>query len=178
MVYDKLIKGKYVYLKSVSENDAEFTAKIRSDPELTKRIHKVDTTIEGQKKFINFQRNKDNDYYFIIRSIDDIPIGTIALYNIEHESGELGRWVSYGNAIQNLETVILIHDIAFQELHLQSVFTCTNITNNRVISFWDRFGSDDKYIEEEDDYTASKNIVTYDTYLDAIRPKMIRLLRY
>ena len=178
MFLEKEVYGKYICLKAVSEEDAEFTAKLRADDNLNKHIHKVDTTIDGQKKYINAQRNKDNDYYFIIWSLSGEALGTIALYNIKSGSGELGRWVSYGNALQNLESIILIHDIAFDILKLKTVFTCTNITNDRVISFWNRFGSDEKYVEEEEDFTASKNIVSENTYKTTIRPRMEKLLRY
>lgn len=178
MVFEQEIHGKYIRLKAVSEDDAEFTAKLRSDDNLNRHIHKVDTTISGQKNFINTQRSRDNDFYFIIWSLSGEALGTIALYNINSECGELGRWVSYGNALQNLESIILIHDFAFDILNLESVFTCTNITNDRVISFWNRFGSDEKCVEEEDDFTASKSIVGKNTYKTKIRPRMEKLLRY
>ena len=178
MIFGKQIIGKYICLRDVSLDDAAFTAKLRADEKLIKYIHRVDTSIEGQKKYIQFQHNKENDYYFIICSHNNEPLGTIALYNIDDKNGELGRWVSYGNAFQNLESVILIHDIAFNEFKLKSVFTCTMITNDRVINFWKNFGSDEKYVEKNSDFIASKNIVTKLTYENEIRPKMLKLLRY
>lgn len=178
MVYEKEIQGKYVFLRAVSIEDAEFTAKLRSDDLLIKHIHKVDTSIEGQKKYIQEQRVKDNDYYFIIWSSDNESLGTIALYNFDGKCAELGRWVSYGNAFQNLESVVLLHYFAFEVLKLESVCTCTNITNTRVISFWKSFGSDELYIEEEADFIASKNVVTKKTYNECIRPRLIKILRY
>lgn len=178
MVYEKEINGKYVFLRAATIEDAKFTAKLRSDISLIRHIHKVDTSIEGQKKYIQEQRKKDNDYYFIVWSSDNEPLGTIALYNFDGKCAELGRWVSYGNAFQNLESVVILHDFAFNILLLDSVCTCTNVTNNRVINFWKMFGSDELYIEDEIDFTASKNIVSKETYKKIIFPRLKKILRY
>lgn len=178
MVYGSIIKGKYIVLRAVSEEDAAFTSKLRSDISLIKHIHKVDTTIAGQISFITWQRSKDNDYYFIISTPMNEQLGTIALYNMNGKNAELGRWVSYGNAFQNLESVLLLHDFAFDILGLETVYTCTNITNERTINFWKRFGSDECYIEQESDFIASKNVVTKESYVNKIRPRLERLLQY
>lgn len=178
MIYPHALQGKYVVLQSVCTEDAEFISKLRSDETLCKHIHKVDTSMEGQTSWINFQRDQGDDYYFLIKSINGSSLGTIALYHIKRDSAEIGRWVSYGNAFENMEAVILIHDLAFDILHLNLVYTCTNISNEKVKSFWKRFGGDKTYIEKEEDFVASKNEITYDTYRDFVRPRIIKMLRY
>ena len=179
MVFEGELRGRYVCLRSLAEADAEDTARLRWDEELTRHIHRVDATLEGQKKYIAWQRQQPGDYYFGIRGAEkDQFLGTIALYHFDGPMAELGRWISRGNAFQNLEAVILAHDFAFDRLHLDAVCTCTNITNERVIAFWRRFGSDRLYIEEQADFTASKNIVTRETYQGVIRPRMEKMLRY
>jgi len=179
MVLEGELRGKYVSLRSVAAADAADTARLRGDEELTRHIHRVDTTLEGQKKYIEWQRQQPGDYYFSIRGAEEGQfLGTIALYHFDGSMAELGRWISRGNAFQNLEAVILVHDFAFEHLGLEAVCTCTNVTNERVIGFWRRFGSDRLYIEEQADFTASKNIVTRETYAGAIRPRMEKMLRY
>ncbi len=178
MVYDGLKKGKYILLRAIEINDAEFTAKLRGDAELCKHIHQVDASIIGQREYIRNQRDEKGDYYFLIETLNEKPLGTIALYHFNNDSAEIGRWVSYGNAFENIEAVILLHDIAYEELGLNIVYTCTNVVNNTVISFWKRFGGDDNYIEEQSDFTAYKNVISKDTYYKKIRPKMTKLIRY
>lgn len=178
MVYEKSINGKYINLESVDEKDAEFTSMLRSDEKLIKYVHKVDTTISSQKKYIRYQRQKMNDYYFLISDIDNKPLGTIALYNFKNNSAELGRWISYGNAFQNLESIVLVHNFAFNILGFESVYTCTDVRNERVKNFWKNFGSDELFIEEQQDFTASKNIINRCTFEETIRPKMLEILRY
>ncbi len=178
MVYQGCLQGKYISLRSVEIADAIFTSKLRGDDELCKKIHKVDASVQGQEKYIVLQRETQGDLYFIIRALDDRPLGTIALYHMDNDSAEIGRWVSYGNAFENLEAIILLHDMAFEQLHLETVFTCTNIINERVKNFWKRFGGDETFIEEQEDFVASKNIVTKTTYYNMIRPRMIKMLQY
>ena len=178
MIYPHTLQGKYVILQSVCTEDADFISKLRSDETLCRHLHRVDTSIEGQISWINFQREQEDDCYFLIKSINGVSLGTIALYHIKESAAEIGRWVSYGNAFENMEAVILIHDFAFEILHLDLVYTCTNISNEKVKSFWRRFGGDRTYIEEEEDFVASKNEITYGTYQNFIRPEMIKMLRY
>ncbi len=177
MVIDDVLEGKYVSLRCVNENDAAFTGKLRADDNLCALIHKVDTTLEGQLRWIRYQRSLVDDLYFIIQK-DEKPIGTIALYNITDNTAEIGRWVSYGNSFENLEAVILLHDYAFNKLNLKQVYTCTNIFNEKVKSFWKRFGSDELYEEMQSDFMASKNIIFSETYKCIIRPRMGKLLKY
>jgi len=178
MIYANNIQGKHISLKSVSVDDIGFISKLRSDDELCKFVHKVDTSYKGQEGFILWQRDKENDYYFLIKNGEGNPIGTIALYNFEGNRAELGRWISYGNAFENLESVILIYDFAFEVLGLSEVVTCTNIENDRVISFWQRFGYDATYEEKKDDYVSKTHLVTQKSYEERFRHKMVRLLRY
>lgn len=178
MIYDGIKEGKYIILRPVEISDATFTSKLRGDAELCKYIHKVDSTMEGQKDFIRNQREQKGDLYFVIESASGNPIGTIALYHINCKNGEIGRWVSYGNAFQNLEAVILLHDLAFDNLGIEEVYSCTNVINERIINFWRHFGSDGVFIEEQYDFTASKNIIKYNTYKKEIRPRITKVLRY
>lgn len=178
MVYVDICKGIYVNLRSVEENDAVFTARLRSDKDLCKHIHRVDATIEGQKKFIKTQRTKEGDYYFLIINQADIPLGTIALYHIEGRSAELGRWVSYGNAFENVEAVLLLHDLAFERFGMDEVYTCTNVENKKIVGFWKHFGYDDFYVEKQADYIANKSIIKKKTYYSSIRPRIEIMLRY
>lgn len=179
MLYNENIRGKYIDLKSVTSKDAAFTSKLRSDEKMIQYVHKVDSSIKGQIDYIMEQNNRIDDYYFVIWSKEYKPLGTIALYHLKDIEGEVGRWISYGNAAENLESVILIHDLAFEKMHLQKVFTCTDVRNERVKSFWRNFGCDENYVEKiQDDFIASKNIVTLGTYFEKIRPKMSRLLHY
>ena len=178
MIYKGAKKGKYISLRSVETSDAKFTGRLRSDAILSRYVHKVDSTERGQIEFIKWQREEEDDYYFLIEADDKRPLGTIALYHFDKDSAELGRWVSYGNAFENIESIVLLHDIAFEETNLNRVYTCTNVLNEVVVNFWKRFGGDMSEIINMDDFVAYKNIVTKETYYNTMRPKILKLLRY
>lgn len=178
MIYNEILCGKYVSLRAVNINDCAFTAKLRADDEMCKYVHKVDTSLEGQEKFILFQQSRENDYYFLISSIQGNPLGTIALYNFDNGCAELGRWLSYGNAFENLESVILLYDFAFNELNMKKVVTRTNVVNDRVVNFWKNFGCDESYVEERQDYTSHTGLIRKDTYYALYRIRATKLLRY
>lgn len=176
MVHHKSLVGKYISLKPVSIEDAEFILKLRLDNEKNKYIHKTPNNIEAQREWIENQRSRSNDYYFLILNKEQKPLGTISLYNLERSSGELGRWISYGNAYENLESVLLLHQFAYQILNLESVYTCTKVENKKVIRFWNKFGSDQCEEIEVDDWTASKNSVFKSTFYESIFPRICGLL--
>ena len=66
MFIEETIKGKYVTLKSANIEDAEFSLELRQNPALTKYLPKLDVTIEQQKNWILDQRNKNDDYFFVV----------------------------------------------------------------------------------------------------------------
>ena len=118
MIYNKIIKGKFIKLRSVQENDTEFILSLRLDPKLNEYLNKVENDIAKQRQWILNQQNRKGDYYFLITDKDNNPIGTISLYNIENKKGEFGRWVLKGNSLQSIESVLLLHEYGFHNLNL------------------------------------------------------------
>lgn len=121
MVFDEVIKGEYVDLTSVSEEDAEFTLLVRQDERMTKYLPKVTNSLEQQKAWISSQRKKKGDYFFIAKDHAGNPIGTIGIYDIHGKVGEGGRLTSVGNALQSLEIQYLIFRFDFEILKLDEV---------------------------------------------------------
>ena len=176
MVFEKEIEGRYINLRAVCKEDAQFILNLRLDELKNKFIHKTPKDIELQEQCIERQRQTENDYYFLLINKNLERRGTISLYNITDSNGELGRWISYGSSYENLESVILLHDFAFQQIGLDKVYTRTKIENKRVVGFWQRFGSDLCREVLIENWVASENIVTKETYKQKIRPRMEKLL--
>lgn len=176
MVYSGTILGRYVSLRAVDKEDALFILKIRLDEKKKKFIHDTPNDQNLQEKWIEAQRRRENDYYFLILDKEGKPLGTISLYEISGASGELGRWVSYGNAYENLESAMLLHDFAYEKIGLKEVHTTTMIQNEKVKKFWTRFGFDHSEIVEFDDWTGCRKTVLKETYYGAIRSRLAALL--
>ncbi|MCO4314535.1 GNAT family N-acetyltransferase [Pectobacterium versatile] len=143
MIFDNIIYGKFVYLKCVQENDSDFILSLRLNNRFNKYINKTSHDVFLQKEWIKKQEKRENDYYFIIHTINGEPIGTISLYNIDDikKEGEFGRWICSGNAIHSLESALLVHEFGFGTIDLSAIYTNTVSENKAVINFHKRFGA-------------------------------------
>jgi len=140
MVYDDVIKGRYVYLQSAAEEDAEFTLTLRQNPTLTKYLPRLDISVEQQKKWIALQREKWGDYFFVVWNYSNQPIGTVSIYNVVDEKSESGRLALIGNALENTEATMLLFQFAFEILGLKEVTGYIIDGNKRAERFNKQFG--------------------------------------
>ena len=97
MVYEGVIKGRFVELKSITLDDVQFSFDIRSAPENRETVGVVAKSLEDQRKFIEWQIKEPNDYYFVVYNRKGEKIGLIGIYDIHGDTAEIGREVSYGN---------------------------------------------------------------------------------
>ena len=119
-IYRK-IEGKSVYLSPATIEDADFTYRIRQDKERTKYMHRVEGGVEAQKNWINNQREREGDYFFVVFTSEGMPIGTASAYNINNNEAEIGRVLLNGNKIQNIEALVLIYDFAFYHIKVDMI---------------------------------------------------------
>lgn len=175
MKYSKII-GKIISARSVEEKDSEFVLRLRLDQRLNFFIHSTSPDLASQREWIRNQQTRIGDYYFLLSDLMVKPFGLASIYNICGTECEFGRWISEGNAFQNLETVILMHDFGFNTLGLERINTFTRKENSKVVRFWIRFGA----VTDEDIFT--NNILYHhswldkDSYLNVIRPTQIKLI--
>ena len=141
MILNKKICGISCDLRSVQIKDAEFILSLRLDGDLNQYLNKVDDDVSKQEEWITRQMQSDGDYYFIIESKSGESLGTISLYNINEQHAEFGRWISKGGAVQNIESVILLHGFGFESLGLNKIYSRTAVENKKVLGFHKRFGA-------------------------------------
>lgn len=141
MAITEPIEGRYVDLKSCTEDDAEFTRDIRKDPEFVKFLPAIDNTVEQQKAWIRKQREKDGDYFFVVWDKKGNRIGTISIYDVHDDHAESGRLAIKGdNAFQGIEAQILSFRFAFGTLGLKCIDGFIFADNERAIRFNKQFG--------------------------------------
>ena len=139
-----MIIGNVVRLRKLTLGDAQFTFDIRSDPDMNRYFPKLASrTVAHQLEWIKKQLQKDDDYFFIIEDLKGKKLGTMGVYNIDPSrlEGEFGRFVSYGNPLQNLESCLLIYDFAFDTLFLETVNLFVMHGNEKVKSFHEKMGA-------------------------------------
>ena len=140
MVYEKAIEGKYVTLRSCTEEDAEFTLGIRKDPDFVDCFPPLDITFDQQKAWISKQREKPGDYFFVVWDKEGNRIGTISIYGVEGKRAESGRLAIKGtNPFQAIEAQILSFRFAFGELGLECIDGYIFADNDRAIRFNKQF---------------------------------------
>ncbi len=141
MIYGKEITGLTVKLRSVTEDDAEATYKMRMDSEKVKYMHKVNGTVEDQRNYIKAQRKKAGDYLFLVTDLQGHPIGMRGIYDVRETSAESGRTIGYGDAFQNMEALLLGIDFAFDVLGVETVYMDAAADNKSVRGIQQQIGA-------------------------------------
>lgn len=140
MIAEEILEGKFVNLRPVKEEDAEFILRLRNNPEISKFLPPLNITVEQQKNWITKQRRDDDSYYFIIEDKNNHPIGTISVYNICGDHAESGRFCSIGDSIQNSEASLLHCEFIFNRLNLDYLDIWVYKDNKPVLAFNKAFG--------------------------------------
>ena len=136
-------RGKNVFFREVTIDDAGFLLQLRTDPSLSRYISPVSDFIEDQKKFIYDYLSDSKDYYFIITDCDDKSIGTIRIYDIVGDSFCWGSWILTNDApaFAAVESALLVYDFSFFSLHYRRSCFDVRKANTRVVAFHERFGA-------------------------------------
>lgn len=134
MYIDYKLEGKYVNLRSVTEEDAEFILEIRNNPQISKYLPPLNVTVDQQRQWIAKQRADKDSYYFILETPDLTPIGTLSVYDIVDDHAELGRSCSIGEPASTIEAGVLLSEFVFDTLHLEYTTIWVYEGNKAVIA--------------------------------------------
>ena len=168
MVYDGIIQGKTVRLRSIEERDAEVTYNMRRDPEKTRYIHRSQGTVEDQRDYIRRQRQLPDDYLFIIEDLEGTPIGMKGLYNYDKQNKQVesGRFLGFGSQIQNIEALMLSFDFSFEELNVDRIKMAALENNVTMLGIQKKFGAEYQYREKCDGFDQDNlfSVLTKEVY--------------
>lgn len=129
-------------LRPVTLDDAAFIVKIRTDPELSRYLHEISPRVEDQVDWLERYFERPGEYYFIVEDAHSgEPQGTIGIYDVENGSAEWGRWILKRGSMAALESIWLIFEVGFTQLHLSHIYSRTLLENPKVVSLHDRFGA-------------------------------------
>ena len=142
MVYDSIIEGLTVKLRSIEESDAEVTYKMRTDPEKTRFVHQITGTVEDQRNYIKRQRTLPGDYLFMVENLKGEPIGMKGVYNHDpvKKTVETGRFIGYGSQVENIEALKLSFDFVFDILGVDKIIMAALENNKVMLGIQKRFG--------------------------------------
>lgn len=135
--------GGFSYrLRPAVLSDSPFIVELRTNPDLSKYIHRISTRIEDQENWFRDYETREGDYYFIIENRNGEPEGTIGLYDVDdnNRTGEWGRWVLLPNSKAATESAWLLYRVVFERLKLENVYCRTIADNAKTVSFHDSSG--------------------------------------
>lgn len=151
MVYEGIIEGLTINMRSVMPEDAETTYMMRMDEEKVKFMHKISGTVDDQRNYIIDQNVKPGDYLFLVLDKEGKPIGMRGIYDVKENSAESGRTIGYGNAFQNIEALLLGFDFAFETLGVDRVLMDAASDNASVRGIQQQIGAveyDRQYLDD------------------------------
>ncbi len=139
-----ILQNEDTILRPVTVADAELIVRLRNQPHVQGKVHFTSGDISAQEKWIFNYLQRDNDFYWIIETLEHQPIGTQSLYNFNPETGDIesGRWVLLRNTRVNvMANRILNFDFAFNVLKAKRILWDVVVTNESVIRYSDMCGS-------------------------------------
>ena len=148
MITSKL-KAKSIYLRLVQENDAKFICDIRNNEDLNSYISSSTNDEDLQKKWIRTYKTRESngsEYYFIIcRNNDDLPIGTVRLYDFKENPNAFcwGSWILNENKTKTaaIESALLVYQFGFDRLGFEQSHYDVRKDNEKVHSFHTKMGA-------------------------------------
>ena len=180
MVYEEVIEGLTVRMRSVTEEDAEVTYKMRTDPVKSRFIHPMKGSVENQREYIRKQRTVPNDFLFLIEDLNGKPIGMKGVYNYDSDANtiETGRFIGFGSQVQNIEALKLSFDFAFDVLKVKEIVMSALENNSVMLGIQKKFGAKFVYRDRYDDleYDSIHSVLTRDAYALS-KPKIERLIQ-
>jgi len=130
-----------LFARLIEESDAEFIVRLRTDPILSRYLHKTDSSVEVQKEWIRKYKEREEegtDYYFIFYK-DGKAIGLNRLYEISFEKFTSGSWLFSSDAPFGTAFLaqIILREIAFIDwgYEYEDAASGVHIDNIHVLRF-------------------------------------------
>ena len=147
MVYDKIIVGKFVDLRSITPDDAEFSYNIRADKRNKDTVGQLAESVDAQRRYIENQMQKPDDYYFVVLNKNGERIGLIGVYDIKTDIAEVGREVNIGEPMETMEVGFLMNKFCIEVLGISRI--CYVIYDNNPKHLSDAIKRGGIYMRDE-----------------------------
>ncbi len=137
---------KHTKLRLIKEEDAPFLLSLRLNETLNKHLSKVDNNLTNQIEWIKHYKIREQErleFYFIITSQDNQPLGTVRLYDFQGSSFCWGSWIikEKSPTFTAIESALSIYEFAFNVLSFKSSHFDVRKDNTKVIKFHKNFGA-------------------------------------
>ena len=141
MTESYILQNEDRILRPVTIDDAEFIVKLRNQNHAKGFIHDTSSNVEKQKEWLRCYFERENEYYWIVTTLDGVPYGTISLYNYDEQKNQIesGRWVRLPGFENNMISGhVQMRDFVFTILGLDRIVCDVVSSNAKVLKFHKR----------------------------------------
>lgn len=133
---EKLI-GKYVNLREITVDDAEFVLSLRCDPKKSRYINKTENNLQKQIDYIERYLTLDKEWYFIVENKEHKPIGTVRIYGVNGDRFSTGSWLMIDGVLPEevFESEYLTKNYAFNVLGFKINYADVRKNNKKVVKY-------------------------------------------
>lgn len=144
------IEGKYVNLREIQIEDAEFVLSLRCNEKKARFLHATENNLQKQIDYIKRYKTLKDEYYFIIENKKGEPIGTDRIYGIREDAFSGGSWlmVEGSDPYEVMEGEALIKKFGFETLKFNKCYFDVRKGNKKVLKYHKLLGS--KIVGETD----------------------------
>lgn len=151
------VVSKNIYLRLVTEDDADFIVKLRTDPKNARFISSTSSCIFDQKNWIRRYKEREalqKEFYFIGCTLNGESFGTTRLYNFNNCRFTNGSWITQKDT--QLDHSILLDILgraySFNDLNFKECFFDVRKKNRKVINYHSMLGAKYEFSDELNNY--------------------------
>lgn len=133
-------EGFGIRLRPVRMGDAAFIVWLRNLDHVKGRVGDSAADVSSQEAWLRRYFEREGDYYFIVETLDGIPLGTHGIYDVRGTSAEQGRNIVRPEVLAGVPVGILATDLAFGRLGLIELRANVVSTNLAVHSLQRKSG--------------------------------------
>ena len=158
----QLLLGRTLKFTDAREDDASFILELRTHSTKSRYLSEVSPALQDQVAWLRRYAARGDEAYFVIRSMDSAPVGTVRLYDARGSSFCWGSWIIRDEAPSScaIESALMVYRYALDVLGFDRSHFQVSRGNERVWAFHERFGAirlgerDDEY-----DYSISNEAI-------------------
>ena len=136
------VVGKTLSFRNATVDDAAFILSLRTDAEKSRYLSAVSGELAAQQAWLERYARADDQAYFIIE-YQDVPIGTVRLYDPQGESFCWGSWILHRSRPSQaaMESALMVYAYAVDHLGFTAAPFDVRKGTERVWQFHQRFGA-------------------------------------
>jgi RimJ/RimL family protein N-acetyltransferase len=173
----ELIKGPNLTLRLIQPKDAAYVYGLLPNPLYNQNLSAGRGTVDDQRRLIEAYKDREaerSEFYYVIERKDGTPCGVVRLYEIDTNSFTWGSWILEANKPPKaaLESAVLIYQIAFDLLDLESARFDVRRENENKLKFHRRFGATETHQTQTDvffTYARSQYQTDRESYMMVLR---------